>query len=115
MITSTKTIEVEVRKEMRGGPGEVLNQALANKADMPKNCRVFSIMTLKPGCGIGYHEHHGEMEFYHILEGEGIVDDNGTEKKIQAGDTMMTVNGEGHSSTNNGDKDLKMIACVIMD
>ena len=36
MITSTKTIEVEVRKEMRGGPGEVLNQALANKADMPK-------------------------------------------------------------------------------
>ena len=55
------------------------------------------------------------MEFYHILEGEGIVDDNGTEKKIQAGDTMMTVNGEGHSITNNGDKDLKMIACVIMD
>ena len=51
MITSTKTIEVEVRKEMRGGPGEVLNQALANKADMPKNCRVFSIMTLKPAIG----------------------------------------------------------------
>ena len=75
MITSTKTIEVEVRTRDLVCPGEVLNQALANKADMPKNCRVFSIMTLKPGCGIGYHEHHGEMEFYHILEGEGIVDD----------------------------------------
>ncbi|MFR4008687.1 MAG: cupin domain-containing protein [Christensenellales bacterium] len=115
MITSTSTIEMEVRKEMRGGPGEVLIQALANKADMPKNCRVFSIMTLKPGCGIGYHEHKGEMEFYHILEGEGVVDDNGTEKPIKTGDTMITVNGEGHSITNNSDKDLKMIACVVMD
>ena len=49
------------------------------------------------------------------MEGEGVVDDNGTEKPIKTGDTMITVNGEGHSITNNSDKDLKMIACVVMD
>ena len=113
MIYRSADHPVEVRKAMRGGPGEaVLTKLLAEN---PAHMRLFNTITLNPGCGIGYHEHKGEMEFYHILEGEGVVDDNGTEKPIKTGDTMITVNGEGHSITNNSDKDLKMIACVVMD
>jgi len=70
---------------------------------------------MEPGCGIGLHPHVGETEFYYILSGRGVVNDNGTEVAIEAGDCMSTGNGESHSITNTGTEPLVMVACVVLD
>ena len=48
-------------------------------------CKMFNEVTLKPGCEIGYHEHHGESETYYILQGQGEYNDNGTYRPVKAG------------------------------
>ena len=69
-------------------------------------------------CGLystlGYHEHHGEGESYFILSGEAVYDDNGTKRRISAGDTTWTPSGSGHGVDNSaGSEDLVFMALIV--
>ena len=75
MVLHKDQLKTEVRVGMRGGPGQAVMTNLCD--ELPKNCRVASVIHLEPGHGIGYHEHHGETELYYILTGSGVVNDNG--------------------------------------
>ena len=87
---------------------------LATKAEMYDHARLFSIVTLKPGCSIGYHIHEQETEYYYILSGEAVVSDNGTEVTMLPGDLMSTGNGDGHSIENRSDKDMAFLALIVL-
>ena len=50
---------------------------------------MFARVTIPAGCSIGYHEHHGNTETYHILQGEALYSDNGKEMKIGVGTTTF--------------------------
>ena len=69
-------------------------------------------VTIPAGCSIGYHEHHGNTETYHILQGEALYSDNGKEMKIGVGTTTFCPDGEGHSIENCGTEDLVFIALI---
>ena len=71
-----------------------------NKANELGGNDMFAKVTIPPGCSIGYHEHHGNTETYHILQGEALYSDNGKEMKISAGTTTFCPDGEGHSIEN---------------
>lgn len=73
---------------------------------------MFAKVTIPPGCSIGYHEHHGNTETYHILQGEALYSDNGREINIGAGTTTFCPDGEGHSIENCGSGDLVFIALI---
>ena len=73
---------------------------------------MFARVTIPAGCSIGYHEHHGNTETYHILQGEALYSDNGKEMKIGAGTTTFCPDGEGHSIENCGTEDLVFIALI---
>ena len=49
---------------------------------------------------IGFHEHHGNAETYHILQGEALYNDNGKEMTIGVGTTTYCPDGEGHGIEN---------------
>jgi mannose-6-phosphate isomerase-like protein (cupin superfamily) len=53
------------------------------------------------------------MEFFIILEGSGVVDDNGREVPIGKGDVMITASGDSHSIANNGNVPLVLHAVII--
>jgi len=105
-------MKTEVKEKMRGGEGKVEFVHLVN-CENEKNIRMLAELTLKPGCSIGSHSHENETEYFVILEGEGVVNDNGTEKPVKAGDVVVTGNGASHSLRNNGSVPLVLHAIIV--
>jgi len=112
VIVDRASMKKEVRPEMRGGAGEVHITHLADGGSII-NGRLLAELTLPAGASIGEHEHNGETEYYIILEGEGLVIDNGQDMPVKAGEVVVTGDGSSHSILNTGTTDLKMIAVII--
>ena len=66
-------------ENVAGGAGYILKEELIKGEQLGAYCKMFNEVTLKPGCEIGYHEHHGETETYYLTKGAGIYNDNGKE------------------------------------
>ncbi len=104
---------VEVRKAMRGGPGEVTVRHYFKTEEMKARCRLCGHLTLPPGAGIGLHQHANEDEVYIILKGSGVLDEGHSKTRVSAGDAVLTGNGESHSVTNDCKEPLEMIAVIM--
>ena len=95
------------------GKGE-LKLDLVLDEELGDKCGLYAKVTIPAGSTLGYHEHHGEGESYFILSGEAIYDDNGTKRKISAGDTTWTPSGSGHGVDNSaGAEDLVFMALIV--
>jgi mannose-6-phosphate isomerase-like protein (cupin superfamily) len=114
VVTSNQGFE-EIRQAMRGGEGSVKMLHVLKKEDLPGKCRLFAKLTMAPGASIGWHDHAGETEFYAILSGQGIVTDQGEEKTVYPGDTVITGNGAGHSIRSVGEDDLVFLAVIVLE
>ena len=111
MVTFHKDMPTEAREHMRGGEGSALLTALC--PTLPEKMRLFSTITLKKGCGIGYHVHEGETELFCFVSGKGRVKDDENWVEVAAGDSMATFSGHGHAVENTGDEDLVMVAAIV--
>ena len=107
MIKRESEMQVEVRKEMRGGKGEVELRHIFSKDELTGKCRLLAKITLAPGCSIGLHEHAGEEEIYYIINGRARVHDNGTTADLSVGDQFSLV--EKPSIENIGDELLGLL------
>ena len=56
---------------------------------------MFARVTIPAGCSIGYHEHHGNTETYHILQGEALYSDNGNDAAKSKLTELAEDNAEG--------------------
>ena len=114
MIRRNEDRKVDI-KQMFGGEGEARLAHILNGApEMYGKGRVFSIVTLKPGCEIGWHVHHGDGETYCILSGHGEYSDNGTLVAVGPGDVTFVDDGEGHSLRNaDAVEDLTAVALIL--
>lgn len=115
MIRQAKDLRTETRENMRGGNGEVVLSAYLSAEEMHGKNRLFSKITLAPGCSIGYHEHHGESEIFVVAAGKGIFNDNGAEYTVSKGDVCVTSSGSGHSIACCGEETLELVALIILD
>ena len=95
------------------GVGHVLIKRILGEKELSGKCRMYSQVTLEPGCSLGYHIHHNESETYYILKGEGVYNDNGTSCPVKAGDITFTPDGKGHGLENTGDTDLVSMASMV--
>ena len=108
-------VKTDVIPNMCGGKGEVIINHILGEKELNGKCGLYAEVILKPGCTLGYHEHHGESETYYILTGKGDYNDNGTIRPVKAGDITFTPDGKGHGLDNTGDSDLKFMALIIYD
>lgn len=115
MIRRANELETAVKPAMLGGSGEVVFHHLANKEELLEHARLFSILTLEKGCGIGYHVHKGEREFFYVLQGTPTVNDNGQEVLLHPGDSAMTEPDGGHSITNLADETARVLALIVLE
>lgn len=97
------------------GKGLIHVKDLAGKEDLYHHGRLFTHTTVAPGCSIGYHTHEHETEFYYIIRGEAVFNDNGTEVILHPGDTGATGFGQGHGLENRGTEPVEMIALIITE
>ena len=100
-------------KQVAGGAGLVRMKVLAAPEEMYRSARLFNHITLDPGCSIGYHAHQHETEFYYLLSGEAVFNDNGKEVLLRAGDVGATGYGEYHSIENRTGEPIEFIALII--
>ena len=78
MVHHPADMPVEKRPHMRGGEGIIALQAAFSPRDHASPVRLFSRITIPAGGSIGYHIHEQEAEFFYVLSGEGMMDDNGS-------------------------------------
>ena len=111
----TKASERETVKaeHVNGGAGFIMKEALITGEELGEHCKMFSRVTIKPGCELGHHEHHGETEPYYVLSGSGMYDDNGKAVPIEAGDVTFCKDGDGHGVKNTGTEDLVFVALIL--
>jgi mannose-6-phosphate isomerase-like protein (cupin superfamily) len=100
---------------VRNGKGLVHVKDLTDEAGLYHHGRKFAHMTVGPGCSIGYHAHNHETEFYYILQGEGVFNDDGTEVVVHAGDICATGYGQSHSLENHSQEPLELIALIVSE
>lgn len=114
MIRKATEMQVEVRKEMRGGNGEVEIRHIFSKDELTGRCRLLAKITLAPGCSIGLHEHVDEEEIYYIVKGTAQVTDSGVTTELSVGDAVLTGGGKSHSIENTGDGVLELVAVILL-
>lgn len=108
--------QVEVKKEVRGGKGEVEFHHIVSAAELNGHGSMYAMCRLKPGSSIGWHQHVGNTEPYFILEGRGIfVDNDGSRTEVGPGDVCVIEVGQSHSMENASDSDLVMMALIYND
>ena len=110
----------ELRKDIKtlfDGKGDVQILHILDMDQFNGKGRLFAKMTLAPGSSIGFHQHNNDFETYYVLQGEGLVNDNGTMTKISVGDVVYTPNGQTHSIENEetNNCDLIFMALILFD
>ena len=114
MIKRKEDLEITVRSQMKGGPGQVVQTTFSTKEELLNKGRLFGNLHLDQNCGIGYHVHEKETELFYVASGEALYNDNGTEVVVKQGDICVCKPGEGHGvKTNNTTCDL--IAVIILE
>ena len=112
MVIHRNEMKSEVKERMRDGEGSTHLIYLLDGSTQ-KNARMFAEITLNPGCSIGYHRHDSETEYYFILSGTGIVNDDGKEVQVKQGDSIITGNGASHCIKNTGSVPLVFHAVIV--
>ena len=105
------------RKETKAfdGMGTVISKILTDKEGLYDHGRLFNHTIINPGCSIGYHTHNHETEFYYIIKGEAVFNDDGKEVILHAGDIGITGYGQGHGLEYRSSEPVEMIALIIME
>lgn len=115
MILRGSDMKVSVHNEFLGGKGTLTNTTFLNNEDVCGAGRLFVKGMLTPGSSIGNHTHKGDFENYYILSGKALVNENGEEFVLEAGDSALCRNGQTHSIENIGETNLEYIALILFD
>lgn len=114
MIRKSSECEVEYREKFRNGDGTVkLTNLIASPQELNGKGRLFSRITLEPGCSIGFHVHETDGELFYILSGTAEYNDNGEWKTVSAGDVTICPPGTGHSIINHGCETVELVAVIL--
>jgi mannose-6-phosphate isomerase-like protein (cupin superfamily) len=112
MVIRRNEMKIEQKEKMRGGEGTATFAHFIDDKSQ-KHARLAAEITLPPGASIGYHQHEEETEYFIFLEGNGLVNDNGTEVPVKKGDVMITGDGAFHGVKNSGSVPLVMNAIIV--
>lgn len=113
MIKKKSEQTIEVRKNMRGGGGEVTIRHYFKPDEITAKARLCAELLIPPGAGVGLHDHAGEDEIYIIQKGKGLITDDGKESEICQGDAILTGKGAAHAIRNTGSEDLVLTAVIM--
>ena len=114
MVRKSSEMEREVRERMRDGQGSVEILHAFKKEELKGGARLVARLRLDKGCSIGHHSHDNEEEVFYILQGQGVVSEDGKETPVSPGDAVLTGGGSGHSIRNDGDAPLLFMAIILL-
>lgn len=113
MITYKDSQPHTQRSQVMGGPGSYDQRSLFTPDQCAKT-RLFSVLTMPTGSGIGEHSHTGEGEAYIVLKGQAVVTEDGQEYILNPGDAEYCTDGHTHSVRNAGPETLELLAVIML-
>ena len=114
MIRSKDECKLEYREHMRDGKGTVeLTSFIEGPEELCGKGRLFSKITLKPGCSIGFHVHENDSELFYIMKGTAEYNDNGEIRTVNAGDVTICPAGTGHGIENKCEETVELVAVIV--
>ena len=114
MIRKANDCKKEFREKMRDGNGTVeITNFIEGPEELCNKGRMFSRITLKSGCSIGFHVHEKDSELFYILKGEAEYNDNGEIVTVSEGDVTICPAGTGHGIENKTDGTVEFIAVIV--
>lgn len=113
MIIKANQRNISTKENFKGGTGAIEFKQIANENDLFGKIKMFNTLTLKKGCGLGYHTHVGEEELMMILEGKATYNDDGQITTIEKDDIVICKENHYHGITNDFDEDVKYIAIIV--
>lgn len=113
MIKRKTEMEHEWKTGIGGGKGTLDLCKVFTPEELDGRANCFNVVTLQPGDSIGMHNHVTDAEVYYVLSGELMVNDNGTEALLKAGDAVFTADGDAHSAENCTDQEVQLLAVIF--
>ena len=95
------------------GVGETVFERFLDGDELPKNLNFVSRLKIEKGNSVGLHQHVGEIEFYYILNGEGLVQDDDLSTIVYKGDLTVTDSMHSHSISNQKNEVLEILAFIV--
>lgn len=96
-------------EELPGHFGGALSKLIATPENAPTKYFDFRLSTYQPKGFVEKHSHEIEEQIYYILEGEGLMELNGTTNIVRPGRTIFIPPKVDHALHNTGTKDLTFL------
>lgn len=113
MIIRRQERAVKEVESLRQGTGIAIVNTIATSEQTFDHAKMYANITLRKGCGIGYHSHVGEAEIILVNSGKAIYNDDGKEFEVYPQDVLICEDGHFHSIRNEEDEELNATALVI--
>ena len=116
MIRKASECKVAYKEHMRDGEGTVITTSfIGSDTDLNGKGRLFSRLTIQPGCSIGFHIHEGESELFYIMQGTAQYTDGDHVETVTPGDVCICPAGTGHGIANHGEETVEVIALILYE
>ncbi len=100
---------------VRGGVGSPEFLHLFSQDELGNRASLFCVITLQPGESVGTHPHDVNGEAYLILTGKVMVEEDGVETELLAGDAEFCADGHTHAIRNHTDEPASFLALIMPD
>lgn len=114
MIRRKDECRIEIREHMRGGDGQAVITNLCEKEELLGKSRLFATMRLEPGCSVGVHPHENEQEYFYIIKGNPVYQDDDKEIQLHEGDVTVCEDGHSHGIANRSDETAVILCSILL-
>ena len=113
MISKNSEMVSEHKTNVRGGEGSPLFQHLFSPEELKNRASMLAAVTLQPGESVGVHPHVDNGEVYYILKGKAMVEEDGIETELSAGDAEFCADGHSHAIRNHTHEAMTFLALIV--
>ena len=108
-------LEQEMMEEViHGGEGQCRHCVVFHEEEMEAPVRFINYTVIPPFGSFGLHKHGNDNEFYVILNGEGVYEEDGVEAKVKKGDIIMNAPMGNHGIRNTGENNMEVLVFEVV-
>ena len=99
--------------KIHDGVGILKHKTTFGGSDFETPVKFLNYTILPPNTTIGLHTHGNDEELYIVLEGNGLMHDEGEVKEVKPGDIIVNKPFGTHGLENNSDNDIRILVLGV--